>query len=316
MRFYKNKEGLFGMLSGLVKIARYLGWKPGENCMVCLQEGLYSHLGFVKIFAGAIGFPIFFFRHIDLDSAKALAANINKKRPTAMIAFPSCLSEFASIMEQNNLELTKSFKSIICVGEVLTPYQRSMIERVFGCPSFSVYVGNEIGVIATECQAKNGMHIMENRVLMENDTEGSMILTTLDYFDLPLIKYKTGDRGTIFHDKCACGISGLKIKEVEGRVEEYILNASGAKVYASYIRQLFLSANEKTGKLVRAQCIQKQNKSLSIALHFSRDDKAEDAEIEKWLIETIKKDTGLAASVIFGEVPFPERGKFKAIIRE
>lgn len=69
---------------------------------------------------------------------------------------------------------------------------------------------------ALECSAHDGMHLRESDLLVEIvdpdcglplplGAVGEIVVTTLRRHALPLLRYRTGDRGRLLPDRCACG---------------------------------------------------------------------------------------------------------------
>ena len=90
------------------------------------------------------------------------------------------------------------------------------IQRVWGCECFSHYGLTESGYgCAVDCSAHAGMHIRADALLLETigpggvpvpvGVEGEIVLTTLTRQAMPLIRYRTGDRGLIYTGRCSCG---------------------------------------------------------------------------------------------------------------
>src|SRR3989338_4647319 len=269
LNFFKTKEIGLKMLTTLLQIANFHGWKEGEPILSVFQEGMYSPLGFLNKIMGLIGAPLFFFRQIDTNAAKKFIQTLNKINPSVVFAFPSYLSELVAKIKIDDYKVEKKPKFVLCAGEMLFDHQRKLIEDFFGCKVYQFYGTMEIGFVALECSRQHGLHILEEYVFLENDENNNIIATPLDMYYMPLIKFNTGDRGVITVEKCRCGIYGKVIRTPEGRIEEYLLNAQEEKVYASYLRQLILEINEKFGNaILRAQFIQKKNKDLKFSLQL------------------------------------------------
>lgn len=315
LQFFKTKEIGLKMLTTLLQIAHFHGWEEGEPILSIWQKGMYSQLDFLNKIAGLVGAPLFTFQQIDRNTAEKFTQTLNKINPSVIFAFPSYLSEMVAKMKIDSYKVEKKPKFVLCAGEMLFDNQRKLIEDFFGCKVYQFYGTMEIGFVALECPEQHGLHVLEGYAFLENDENNNIIATPLDMYYMPLIKFNTGDRGVIAFEKCSCGIYGKMIRILEGRVEEYLLNAQGEKVYASYLRQFILEMNEKfKNEILRVQFIQKKNKNLEFSLQlFSR-------EHENDLVTTIKnkleKDLGIKAYGKVVETLFQEKGKFKFLIRE
>ena len=233
-----------------------------------------------------------------------------------MFAFPSYLTELIARLKDSNRKVKHQPKFILCAGEMLFDHQRKLIENFFNCKVYQFYGSMEIGFVAAECQCQHGLHVLEDYAFLENDSSGNILATPLDMYYMPLIKYQTKDRGAVTAESCPCGIHGGKVIGIlEGRIEEFLLNSKGEKVYASYLRQLLLEFNERYGNsIIRGQFVQKQNKDLAFSLQLMTDEGNE--QLINELVQRLNKDLGVK---IYGKIVkelFQEKGKFKFLIRE
>ena len=67
----------------------------------------------------------------------------------------------------------------------------------------NIYGSSEAGRIAAECRARRGLHLEDDALIVElledglpaePGHEGTVVLTCLDQFAMPLIRYEQGDR--------------------------------------------------------------------------------------------------------------------------
>ena len=111
---------------------------------------------------------------------------------------------------------------------MLYDFQRRNIEKSFKTPVFNRYGCREVGHIASECPAHKGMHYDADRLIIEivddegntcpPNTVGNIVITDLNNYVFPLIRYKIGDMGSLSDDtNCECGCTFPKIRKIEGR---------------------------------------------------------------------------------------------------
>src|SRR2546423_8189267 len=94
-------------------------------------------------------------------------------------------------------------KSILVGAEKLHPFQRELIERVFGAPVFETYGSREFMLIGAECDRHDGLHLTAEQLLVEvleddgsptpQGEEGNVVVTDLYNYGMPFIRYATGD---------------------------------------------------------------------------------------------------------------------------
>jgi phenylacetate-CoA ligase len=180
-------------------------------------------------------------RYIDAmshDKAQILAElELLRKEPRAhFVAYASSLYLFAKIALENGIK-DVHFESVISLGEKLLPQFREAIEKAFSCKVFDTYGASEGFLIASQCKVGN-YHIMSPHLVLELlDDEGNevkpgemgrVVLTGLDNFTTPLIRYEVGDLAIKAElSQCTCGLHLPLLGEVIGRQTEFIMSPTG-----------------------------------------------------------------------------------------
>ncbi|TDQ19616.1 phenylacetate-CoA ligase [Algoriphagus boseongensis] len=173
--------------------------------------------------------------HSEEEILKELAY-LSKNPKDHFVAYASSLYLFAKVALEKNITGVK-FKSVISLGEKLLPNFRDTIEKVFSCKVFDTYGASEGFLIASQCKAGK-YHIMTPHLVLEvldergnevNPGEmGRVILTGLDNFTTPLIRYEVGDLAVKSKDNtCTCGLQFPILDEIIGRQTEFILTPKG-----------------------------------------------------------------------------------------
>lgn len=318
LHFFKNKRtGLIALFSW-IEAVKYLGWDEGAKVMTCWQQGSYMKVGFPEFISKIIGINFFLFKMINKRSCRKFIRKYKLIRPEILQGFPSYLTEFAIYIKENKIKLNHTPKLIVTCGEVLTKNHKKLINSVFKTEIYDVYANSEAGALAVECKQHNGYHILEDHILLENGPNYSILLTSLEQFDMPFIKYELGDRGKIVYGKCVCGIVGHRIKKIEGRTEDYFYNRKGDKIFASFLRQLTLKANAKFGDIIqRTQFVQSDKYSIKCKVKLAENVK--DAKVKKFIrfVKTkIKLSTKLDTNISVVDELIQKKGKFKFLVRE
>lgn len=125
-------------------------------------------------------------------------------------------------------------------AEPVYPYQREAIEKAFGCPVRETYGLSETVATATECPS-GSLHLWPEVGILEveqngnhvpDGSTGEFVCTGLLNEDMPLIRYRTGDRGAIpARDAlCPCGRTLPRIDHVEGRIDDVLYLADGRRI--------------------------------------------------------------------------------------
>jgi phenylacetate-CoA ligase len=167
-----------------------------------------------------------------LNELKLLRSNPRQH----FVAYASSLYLFAKTALAHNIRDVK-FQSVISLGEKLLPQFREAIETAFSCKVYDTYGASEGFLIASQC-SEGRYHIMTPHVVVEILDEknhevqpgqtGRVVLTGLDNFTTPLIRYEVGDLAVKGHPvKCNCGLELPVLGEIIGRLTEFLLTPSG-----------------------------------------------------------------------------------------
>jgi len=125
-------------------------------------------------------------------------------------------------------------------AEPVFDYQREAIAKAFKCGVRETYGMAEIAAAASECEAgqlhlwpeAGWIEVMEDGRSVANGTSGDFICTGLLNTDMPLIRYRVGDRGSIApaDTSCACGRTLPILGSVEGRVDDVLYTSDGRRI--------------------------------------------------------------------------------------
>ena len=130
-------------------------------------------------------------------------------------------------------------RAIFTTAEPLYGFQRRDIEDVFGCPVAVEYGCRDGGLVANECSAR-GLHIPAEGMVVEvlpasdqsDDGRGELVVTNLDSFAMPIIRYRTGDVGALETAPCSCGRGLPRLRAVDGRRTDFLVTPTGKVMHA------------------------------------------------------------------------------------
>jgi phenylacetate-CoA ligase len=105
---------------------------------------------------------------------------------------------------------------------------RKEYEKFFNCRLTNLYGTNETGFVGWECPAGSRMHVEEDfaftEVLKTDSDEpvpegelGRLVITSMKSWQMPIIRYDTGDLAAIREVRCICGHTTKIIERLEGR---------------------------------------------------------------------------------------------------
>jgi phenylacetate-CoA ligase len=202
-----------------------------------------------------------------LQPAAQIAQDIAAFSPTVLYGLPSALLEAARAGRA--WRHRKGVRAVFTSGELLTRAARESLIDAYGAPVYDVYGTSETKEIAWEC-SHGGMHVNADVVHLEvlDDlghpaavgVEGDLVATVLVNRAMPLLRYRTGDRGSLLAGTCSCGRTSPLMGVVTGRVSDMLVLQGGHRISPYAVT----CALERVGGLVRYQVSQMDPTRLRI----------------------------------------------------
>lgn len=166
--------------------------------------------------------------HFSADNTAAYLDALDRYRVRYLLGYTSSLFELASVALDRGLTAPR-MQVAITNAEPVFDYQREAIERVFGCPVRETYGMAEITAAASECE-HGRLHLWPEAGVAEV-IDGDLICTGLFNPDMPLIRYRVGDRITIDgSETCPCRRTLPVLSSIEGRVDDLLYTADGRRI--------------------------------------------------------------------------------------
>jgi len=143
------------------------------------------------------------FSHSEVELKRGLLKNLNKKN-NVLIGYASSLNILAEIVIKDNIQI--KLKSIISFGDKLFSHYKKNIEKAFKVKVKESYGANEGLMIAFQ-KDLDYLYILSPHVYVEvvddknnpvpDGEMGHLLITRLDGFSMPIIRYKLGDLGIL-----------------------------------------------------------------------------------------------------------------------
>jgi len=164
------------------------------------------------------------------------ARTIQHARPAKMYGYASAFHLIAAYFERERLQPPAGLRAVFTTAEPLFDFQRKTIQAALGCAVATEYGCRDGGLVALECP-DGGLHIFAESMLveiLEPDAEGrgEIVLTNLDSHAFPMIRYRTGDIGSLDPTPCRCGRTLPKLRHVEGRRTDFLVTPAGRVLHA------------------------------------------------------------------------------------
>jgi len=188
---------------------------------------------------------------LDHQSLTEAVVRLTRKKPKALIGYVSALDVLAKFIEANQIGDVQ-IDAIVPAAETLFDYQRDLFERAFHGKVFNRYGCHEFTGIAHECAAHMGMHINAENLFVEvlrdgksaNPEElGEIVITDLENYGMPFIRYQIDDLGALSGELCRCGRGLPLLSSVEGRVYDLVRCPNGAVQTGTFFCKLTRSVS-------------------------------------------------------------------------
>ncbi|ULC58281.1 CoF synthetase [Flaviramulus sp. BrNp1-15] len=210
--------------------------------------------------------------------------------------------------------INSNIKSIIAVSEGLNINTKKSLEYYFQAPVVSRYSNMENGIIAQQTpQSKNNFIInwasyyieildIDKDILAKPGEPGRIVVTDLFNYYMPIIRYDTGDIGTIDYS-----VQPPIFTKIEGRKTDVLYNTNGIVVPSMIIASI-----DRYDGIIQGQLIQESKYEYTLKLNVSE---LFNKELE--IINEFKGYLGINAKikvVYVNEIPLLDSGKRRSTV--
>ena len=146
-------------------------------------------------------------------------------------------------------QLRNTPKGVISSAQQLTPETRARIENLFGTKVYDKYGSREFSGIAYQCDKSLHHHVQDESYIVEILVEGrpaapgevgEVVVTDLNNFSVPLIRYRIGDLAVaVEQTPCECKRPHTLIGEITGRTQAMIACANGVWLPGGFFGHFF-----------------------------------------------------------------------------
>ena len=226
-------------------------------------------------------------------------------------------SLYALAQEALRLGRHLSMSVAITNAEPVFEYQRQAIADAFRCDVRETYGMAEIAAAAGECEAGNlhtwpeagVLEVAEDDGPVSSGESGELVCTGLMNADMPLIRYRAGDRGALTKNdiSCSCGRTLPLLGSIEGRTDDVLYTSDGRQIgRLDHVFKANLPVRE-------AQIVQETLDTLRVRYVPAAD---YSADAGRSMVERLRDRMG-AVDVILeqvNDVPRTANGKFQAVV--
>ncbi|WP_437838268.1 phenylacetate--CoA ligase family protein [Sorangium sp. So ce1153] len=291
---------------------------PGDVCLNALPyEMSTAGLAFHKSFMDGYGAAVIPAGKGGAYSTPGKTIKVMRDlRPTVVVTSPSWAVMLAEEAERSSFDLSSlRLKKMWLTGEGCSPTFRRRVEQLWGTTANFFYGSLECGALGIECDRHDGYHVPQAHVLMEivdpgtgkalgPGETGEIVVTGLLRYDCPVLRFRTGDLGSLETAPCACGVTMPRFT-MRGRVHDQI-RFRGQVLSPIYLEELLLRAPE-VGNWFQFVMPASDQARIKVRCEPSRG-VAPDAALAEALATRMQAASGLPFTVELVH-PFPRTGQ-------
>ena len=286
----------------------------------------HQKIGMSKFQARAERIDAWFLRRKFIPAFELNSQKLKELNETLQTLNPILIDGYAESMNYlaGNSEIQGSvgaLQGIMTSAQELTKPSREAIEGKFGVSVFDKYGSREFSGIAYECREGRVRHVQDESYVVEIITGGRLaepgeigevVITDLNNYTFPLIRYRIGDLALCLAQvSCACGRPLSQVGPIQGRSQALVLCSNGVWLPGTFFAHFF---KEYEGVIKFFQIVQSEESSFT--LKYVR---AEDFTYSEFEVMQVKLREFIGAEMIVNyepvkEIPLLKTGKRTPVI--
>lgn len=320
---YAERRQLEMRWASTLRAYEWTGWRFGDRQVRLWHQTIgmsFSQVLREKMdawFMNRLFIPAYEIREDNIDD---FLRKIKRHKPVLMDGYAESF-HFLAYYSQYAKKFDIQPKAIMSSAQVMPDHVREKIQKTFSTEVFDKYGSREFSGIAYECEAHDGHHVMAEsyivEVLVDNRPAqpgeiGEIVITDLNNFSVPLIRYRIGDLAMAMDDKlCPCGRGLPKLGKIEGRAQAIILGANGVWLPGTFFSHYF---KEYEFALRQYQIVQRTKDSLTVKI--IKNESFSD-EVQQEILSGLKKFMGESMKIdleFVESIPMVRTGKRTSVI--
>ena len=172
---------------------------------------------------------------------------IVKSRPILLDGYAESLNFLAVFLKTNKVNIQP--KAVMSSAQLLPKQVREVIETELNTSLFDKYGSREFSGIAYQCASTSNYHVMDESYIVEILVEGrkakpgeigEVVITDLNNFSFPLIRYRIGDLAVaVEQEPCGCGRNLSQIGPIQGRTQAIVHCPNGVWMPGTFFAHFF-----------------------------------------------------------------------------
>jgi phenylacetate-CoA ligase len=174
---------------------------------------------------------------------------IERFRPVLIDGYAESFNFLAQYLSSGR-QLKHQPRAIMSSAQTLTAQTRSEIEAAFGCQVYDKYGAREFSGVAYQCGESGNYHVMDESYIVEilgngkpaaPGEIGEIVVTDLNNYSFPLIRYRIGDLAVAAENtgSCPCGRGLSMIGPIQGRTQALVHCANNRWLPGTFFAHFF-----------------------------------------------------------------------------
>ena len=321
---YADRRQLEMRFATTMRAAEWTGWKFGDKQVRLWHQTI--GMSFLQIIRER--FDAFFMRRLFIpayemkdSNIKHLLEQVKRHEPVLIDGYAESFNFLAHYLKKNNIEAF-SPRAIMSSAQVLPDQTRKIIEEKFNCEVYDKYGSREFSGIAYEDSGHDGhliqaesyiVEILKNNRPAKPGETGEVVITDLNNFHVPLIRYRIGDLATAIdsNESSATGKGLPRIGRIQGRAQAIVVCKNGAWLPGTFFAHFFKDFDYAVRHY---QIVQESFDELEVKIvPTSMYNDSIEEEIRFGLKEFIGSEMPIRFTLV-DEIPLVRTGKRTAII--
>ncbi|MCP3798460.1 hypothetical protein NLX83_04220 [Allokutzneria sp. A3M-2-11 16] len=166
--------------------------------------------------------------------------------PQVLWGQPMELLVLGSKIAEGRLSSLPTPELVLSHGDTVDHQTRAALAAVLCAPVRDLFGLQEFGQVAWECPEETGTyHLNEEKVHVERDEDGRLLMTSLVNKATMIVRYRPEDQAELLDEPCSCGRALRRLRGIQGRqrgfVADRLENLVNVKPLQLYLESLPLA---------------------------------------------------------------------------
>jgi phenylacetate-CoA ligase len=250
---------------------------------------------------------------------------IREYKPEVIYGYATAIEGLAYYAKEQGITDIKP-KKIFGVSEMISTESKKLVKEVFKTDFLDIYGAAEVGCAAWECSKCKTYHINADTVIVEflkyRDISGEgeankIIVTNLQSYAMPFIRYDLGDTGMPAEDNNLCGRNFPNMKILLGRNYDCFVLPSGKTIWPCHFYHIFSPGLKGYDEILRWKIIQDKKGTLNVFLVTKTNNSDADfiQPLKDQLSKLLPEKIDIKINIV-DKIPAPDKAKNRPLVSE